>query len=998
VSPHVVIRRTSGYGAATVTDLGATSACEEHCVRSIRPPSRRARSLAATGAASAVLLALAPTLPSFAAQDPAPRGRDVDVQGERRGHGDADRRGRASSTAAQQAAAKGRARFGAFGTPEVVVDAGRPLATGLPADPEAAARAYLARERALFGLSQEQVDALEVVAVNRLGKGAAVLLRQVFGDLRTAHDGLVSVGVVDGTVVSVTSSLTRGTAKPQAPQLTAQQAADVVRRAGAAKVLGEPELVALPVPSGARSAWQVVTGPDGEGDAEGFTTYVDAVTGEVLLREDLVDHAVDDPTWKVFPNNPPVGSSADTRTTWSLSGTQPGSTEAVRDPASGQAWDVLADVPTHTTMGNSARTAENQASSSSRTIGARTFATSSTRTYAAPFTDQWRRQRCDPATLDSPAGADVEAAMANLFAMHNRMHDWSYGLGFTETAWNLQEDNFGRGGLGLDSEQGNAQAGARDRNVRDNANQFTPPDGQKPITNMYMWQPIAGAFYAPCVDGDYDMSVIGHEYGHAISNRMVAGPDAGLIGPQAGAMGESWSDLVATEYAREFGYRNAGATPYVVGTYVTGDPVAGIRNYDMSRSPLNYTDVGYDMTGPQVHADGEIWSATNHALREALTARHGAGTPALQRACALGQRAYDACPGNRRWMQLVFDSFLLMAQSRVSMVDARDALLSAELLRTGGADQALLRAVFASRGLGVGASSTTNADPDPVASFATGTASDGTITFKGAGEGSATPLRFYVGDHEARAVPVADTDPATALDAAEKMTPGTYRGLVVGAGVGHTRFTFVVKAGQVRDVAVSVTPNLASAAAGAQASGDGVNADKLIDETEGTNWASRDAGPVAGKGVTVDLAGDRAELVERVQVSAALRPAIAEDADTGGQNRYTALRSFRLLACDATRGADCSQPRSYTAVYTSPADAFPSTRPRPRVADLALRSFDVPSTRATHLRLEVVASQCTGGPDFAGEQDDDPRSATDCTTASAAGDDVRAAELQVFTR
>ena len=50
------------------------------------------------------------------------------------------------------------------------------------------------------------------------------------------------------------------------------------------------------------------------------------------------------------------------------------------------------------------------------------------------------------------------------------------------------------------------------------------------------------------------------------------------------------------------------------------------------------------------------------------------------------------------------------------------------------------------------------------------------------------------------------------------------------------------------------------------------------------------------------------------------------------------------------------------------------------------------------MRLEVVGPQCTGGPAYQGEQDDDPRSATDCATASTAGDDVRAAEFQVFTR
>jgi len=33
--------------------------------------------------------------------------------------------------------------------------------------------------------------------------------------------------------------------------------------------------------------------------------------------------------------------------------------------------------------------------------------------------------------------------VAALFATNNRMHDWSYNLGFTEQAFNLQVDNFG---------------------------------------------------------------------------------------------------------------------------------------------------------------------------------------------------------------------------------------------------------------------------------------------------------------------------------------------------------------------------------------------------------------------------------------------------------------------------------------------------------------------------------------------------------------------------
>ena len=50
---------------------------------------------------------------------------------------------------------------------------------------------------------------------------------------------------------------------------------------------------------------------------------------------------------------------------------------------------------------------------------------------------------------------------------------------------------------------------------RDNANQIALQDGIPAITNQYLFQPIAGAFYAPCADGDFDMSVFGHEYTHA---------------------------------------------------------------------------------------------------------------------------------------------------------------------------------------------------------------------------------------------------------------------------------------------------------------------------------------------------------------------------------------------------------------------------------------------------------------------------------------------------
>ena len=103
-------------------------------------------------------------------------------------------------------------------------------------------------------------------------------------------------------------------------------------------------------------------------------------------------------------------------------------------------------------------------------------------------------------------------------------------------------------------------------------------------------------------------------------------------------MSESWSDLMAIEYLAEHGYAPPGIRAFTIGQYVTSDPIAGIRNYNMSDSPLNYSNIDYDFVGLQVHASGEVWSATNFDIRQrtdpAVRCRHAA----LQKSCANGRR------------------------------------------------------------------------------------------------------------------------------------------------------------------------------------------------------------------------------------------------------------------------------------------------------------------------------------------------------------------------
>ncbi len=793
------------------------------------------------------------------------------IQGDRQVDKTRDyRTGRIAPTSLQRERAAelgAKARWNAFGTPKVLVSTGKPLAHGLPGEPVAAAKEYVAANRDLLGLTQSGAAALEILAVAPMGVGDAVLFRQRFGSLPAGVDGLLAIGIRNGAVYYVSSSLARSSAAPAAPLLSAKAAEKIaiVNTGRADANVMKTELVAVPTTTGARAAYLTTLGADvngAHGSPVAYATYVDARDGSILLRENLVDHDIDNPEWAVFPNTPPLDySSTDTRVRWCAAATT-GCDEIVGSPASPLSWDRDSVTgPTFTTTGNNSIAVHNWFSNDPFTVGTETATPSPDRDYTYPWTNQWLEERCNPnTTFTSPQRNDIDASRANLFAMHNREHDWSYHLGFTEALWNMQKDNFGRGGLGNDIEQGNAQAGGVTGGppgfaARDNANQITPGDGIKPITNMYLWQPIAGAFYTRCVDGDFDMTVIGHEYGHAITNRMINGPASGFSSPQG--MSESWSDLIAMEYLNEHGYAAPGIRAYTIGEYVTTDPNAGIRNYNMSQSPLNYSSIDYDFVGLQVHASGEVWSATNFDIRSAMIARYGAGTPALQKSCANGETPVASCPGNRRWAQLMFDSYPLITFSPVSMVDSRDAMLAADMIRFGGANQDILWNAFAKRGLGEGAVSNGAGDANPTPGFTSPYANEATVTFRPVDEnGAIVPgAKLFVGDYQARAVPVADTDAATPLTDQVQLVPGTYRLIAQAPGHGHARVaSFSVNPGQVRDLPVLMRANLASGNAGASASGDGVNLVKLIDDDEASNWASLGS-PVAGKRVTVDLAG-----------------------------------------------------------------------------------------------------------------------------------------------
>jgi hypothetical protein len=139
---------------------------------------------------------------------------------------------------------------------------------------------------------------------------------------------------------------------------------------------------------------------------------------------------------------------------------------------------------------------------------------------------------------------------------------------------------------------------------------------------------------------------------------------------------------------------------------------------------------------------------------------------------------------------------------------------------------------------------------------------------------------------------------------------------------------------------------------------------------------------VEGTFVVIDLAGNSPRLVDRVKVSTLLRTLYPAPMVTQTQNRFTALRQFRIQACTAGGGNDCADPGDFTTIFTSGNNTFPGFNFRPVAPEMILREFNVPNTSATHLRIVVLDNQCTADPDFHGNQDNDPTSGSDCREGS----------------
>src|SRR5205085_2941905 len=270
---------------------------------------------------------------------------------------------------------------------------------------------------------------------------------------------------------------------------------------------------------------------------------------------------------------------------------------------------------------------------------------------------------------------DIYPDTSNLFYFNNLIHDYLYSIGFTESLWNFQQDNFGRGGAGKDA----IFAETQDGSGTDNSNFGTPNEGSNPHMQMFVFT------------------------GSNLNRRDQATADSGIGIPfEAHDIGELWAAtlwdmrelLIMKDPNGVFfdGTRRLGSgTPFYIGSRL-------VQSVD-TKHPIDYRASFNDTSGTT-----PTLNAANHIVRPGLIANEIATTGnrngPLATALRNGARLSDTLV--LRGMQL--------EPCHPSFVDSRDAILLADRELTGGENQAIIWRAFASHGVGVAASSTESQD------------------------------------------------------------------------------------------------------------------------------------------------------------------------------------------------------------------------------------------------------------------------------------------------
>jgi uncharacterized protein (TIGR03437 family) len=558
--------------------------------------------------------------------------------------------GRAAAVAAGWPAAKFTLGFDGF--LRTLSAEGAPLSAPSERDPVDVSRQFLSAHQPVFGLTNQETQNLRLTA--RTSDHGTVLIHflQTVNGVPVYNGHINLVLNLAGQIKKVNlGDILRGATLDSNPVLSPEEAVHAALRmsgfdAPAALVAMEPdaqgrpffenplgaghtpirvELTAFPVgASEARLAYRIFLEA---GEANWFELLVDAQNGYLLFRHNLYRSVAQGRVWKISPLmgprelvNFPEG--------WLVAG-QTRTTGNNIDAYLDTDLDNLPDQTARPNIQNGRAVSPNQV-------------------FDFPAGEGSTGQN----PREFPAGA-----VTNLFYFANEAHDYFYGLGFDEAAGNFQSDNFGRGGAGNDAVRVEAQNGLN------TAGFATTPDGIPPRAQFGLFDLQRTPQQTDDRDASYEAQVVVHELGHGFTTRVVGGPDmvSCLNGIQSAALGEGWSDYLASSYTND----------PVQGGYLAANAEHGVRRYSYEGYPLTYEAFG-NTGSVSPHDDGEIWAGTLWDIRKSL-----------------GKQTAD---------QLVARA-LKLTSCAPSMIDARDAVIQADT-NAGAANRAKLWEVFARHGMG----------------------------------------------------------------------------------------------------------------------------------------------------------------------------------------------------------------------------------------------------------------------------------------------------------
>ena len=192
------------------------------------------------------------------------------------------------------------------------------------------------------------------------------------------------------------------------------------------------------------------------------------------------------------------------------------------------------------------------------------------------------------------------------------------------------------------------------------------------------------------LDATFDNGIVAHEYGHGISLRLTGGPSDAECLFNDEQMGEGWSDFFTLVLTARPEVED-GTEPKGIGNYVIrgGANGGGIRrapySTDMQINNQSYDDI-INTFGP--HELGEVWAAVLWDLYWEFVRVYG-----------WDDDRYTGDGGNNMAVKIVIDAMKLQ-KCNPGFVEARNAIIAADLINFDGANECLIWEVFARRGLG----------------------------------------------------------------------------------------------------------------------------------------------------------------------------------------------------------------------------------------------------------------------------------------------------------